>query len=382
MTEPLFRRDPEDGAAGGGGAAARDGAASGGAASGGAASGGGALGFGLIGYGAVADLHVRALQSIEGVRLVGAAGRNGDKAAAFAARYGGGFAAFGDVADLLARDDVDVVCIVTSSGSHAAYAEAALKAGKHVVVEKPLAMTSRECDRLIALAEERGLHLAGIFQRRCEPAYAKAKRMLDEGRIGRLLFVEAQTPFYRPQSYYDSADWRGTIAEDGGALMNQGIHQVDLMLWYGGEPVSVSGKAATATHVMEAEDLAAAVVEFAGGAFGLLSASTSFAPGFPPAVKLFGERGSIWLEGNAIVRWEVPDVPPPEQLGPASIEGGSDPMAISYANHQRQLADIAAAIAAGRTPSPSAREARAAVRLVEAVLESARTRREVQFDAP
>lgn len=340
------------------------------------------LGFGLIGYGAVAGMHARALQAIEGVRFVGVAGRNGDKAAAFAEKYGGGMAAYGDVAELLKRDDVDVVVIATSSGSHAAYAEAALEAGKHVVVEKPLAMTSRDCDRLIALAERRGLHLAGIFQRRCEPSFELAKRMLDEGRLGRLLLVEAHTPFYRPQSYYDSADWRGTIAEDGGALMNQGIHQIDLLLWYGGEPVAVSGKADTVAHEMEAEDLGAAVVTFAGGTLGVVTASTSLAPGFPPSVKLFGERGAIWLEGSAIVHWSVPDVPAPPEPEKVSVEGGSDPMAISDANHRRQLELIAEAIAAGRAPSPSGREARNAVRLVEAVLESSRTGREVRFDAP
>ncbi len=259
----------------------------------------GPRGFGIVGNGTIAEYHARAILGLDDARLVGAAGRSPAKAAAFVRALGAeGVRAFADVAELLARPDVDIVCIATSSGSHAAVAEAALEAGKHVVVEKPMTMTSEGADRLIALAERRGLTLSVISQRRFEAPYALAKRMLDEGRLGRLLLVEAHTPFYRTQAYYDSADWRGTVAEDGGALMNQGIHQIDLMLWYGGDAVAVSGKLATLTHEMEAEDLGAAVVSFASGAVGVLTASTSLAPGFPPSVKLYGERGAIHLEAT------------------------------------------------------------------------------------
>jgi len=338
-------------------------------------------GFGIVGNGTIAEYHARAILELDGARLVGVAGRRPDSAAAFVRALGaGGVEAFADVDSLLARPDVDVVCVATSSGSHAAVAEAALEAGKHVVVEKPMTMTSADADRLIALADRRRLTLSVISQRRFEAPYALAKRMLDEGRLGRLLFVEAHTPFYRTQAYYDSADWRGTLAEDGGALMNQGIHQIDLMLWYGGDAVAVSGKLATQTHAMEAEDLGAAIVSFAGGAVGVLTASTSFAPGFPPSVKLYGERGAIWLEGNAIVHWSVPGVDPPSPPAAVSVEGGSDPRAISHDNHRRQLADVLAAIETGRPPLLTGRDGRATVRLVEAIYASSRTGREARLD--
>ncbi|HZG58647.1 Gfo/Idh/MocA family oxidoreductase [Paenibacillus sp.] len=344
------------------------------------------LGFGIVGNGTIAEYHARAILELPGARFVGAAGRSPDKVAAFVRRLSAEVAAdaapqhFANADALLASPDVDVVCVATSSGSHAMYAEAALEAGKHVVVEKPMAMTSADADRLIALAARRGRTLSVISQRRFEAPYALAKRMLDEGRLGRLLVVEAHTPFYRTQAYYDSAVWRGTIAEDGGALMNQGIHQIDLMLWYGGPASAVSGKIATMTHEMEAEDVGAALVTFAGGALGVLTASTSLAPGFPPTVKLFGERGAIWLEGNAVVHWSVPGVERPPAPESASIEGGNDPKAFTHENHRRQLEDVLDAIAAGRPPLLRGEDGRATVRLIEAIVESSETGREVRLD--
>jgi predicted dehydrogenase len=153
------------------------------------------------------------------------------------------------------------------------------------------------------------------------------------------------------------------------------------MLWYGGDAVAVSGKLATQTHEMEAEDLGAAIVTFASGAVGVLTASTSLAPGFPPSVKLYGERGAIWLEGNAIVHWSVPGVEAPPPPGAVSVEGGSDPRAISHDNHRRQLADVLAALETGRAPLLTGRDGRATVRLVEAIYVSSFAGREMRLDA-
>ncbi|WP_159887286.1 Gfo/Idh/MocA family protein [Paenibacillus puerhi] len=333
------------------------------------------LGFGLIGVGAIAELHAIAIGNLPGGRLVAAAGRHIEKTRAFAERAG--CEAAGDASELLARPDIDIVCVTTSSGSHAAIGEQVLRAGKHLIVEKPMAMTVSEAERLLRLAEERGLTLSVISQRRFEAPYQLAKRIVDEGKLGRLIFIEALTPFYRDQAYYDSADWRGTIAEDGGALMNQAIHQVDLMLWFGGEALSATGKTATQTHRMEAEDLALGIVKFKNGALANIVASTSLQPAQPPAIKLYGELGAIWIEGNAVTLWSVPGEEKPEAPSEPSADGANDPRVLQDENHRKQLADVLEAIEQGRQPLVGGRDGYRAVQLVNAIYEASRTGCEV-----
>lgn len=340
-------------------------------------SGGRTWGFGIIGVGTIAEFHAQAIGGLQRGLLAGVAGRDAAKARAFAEKAGADCLAAGDYRELLASPEVDIVCVTTPSGSHYSIGADVLRAGKHLLLEKPMTMTAEEADRLIELAAANGVALAVVSQRRFEPPYRLAKRMLDEGRLGRLLFVEAQTPFYRSQAYYDSAEWRGTVAHDGGVLMNQAIHQIDLMLWFAGRVRSVCGKVATQTHRMEAEDIGAAVATFESGAVGVVTGSTSIRPGFPPAVKLYGERGAIWIEGNAITHWSVPGTAAPDSAEQASPEGASDPRAISPVNHRTQMEDLIEAIETGRPPLVDGREGREAVRLIRAVYESSRSGREI-----
>src|SRR4030095_13197940 len=163
----------------------------------------------------------------------------------------------------------------------------ALEAGNHVLVEKPMAMTTVEADKMLALARSKGLTLGVVSQRRFEDQHEGVKKTLRSGAIGKLLLAEVSCPYFRDQAYYDSADWRGKIATDGGAIMNQGIHSVDLLLWFAGPAKTVQGKIATQTHRMEAEDLALAILAFENGAFGTIMASTSIQPGFTPCLNLY-----------------------------------------------------------------------------------------------
>ena len=326
------------------------------------------LAIAVIGSGTIADQHLGAIRGIDRARLVGVTSRTEEKARKVGEREGCRWTT--DYRDLLRDPDVELVNIATSSGSHATIAREALEAGKHVLVEKPLAMNSVDADRLIALARARGLTLGVVSQRRFEEQHEIVKKVVSTGGIGRLLLAEVSCPWYRTQAYYDSADWRGKIATDGGALMNQGIHSVDLLLWFAGPARTVQGKAVTQTHRMEAEDLALAIVTFESGAFGTIMASTSIQPGFQPSLNLYGEKGSIKLEGTSIVHWTVPDLPKPEMGEIQVVAAVNDPRLGSSRNHQRQILDLVAAIEEGRSPAVTGEDGRRAVRLIEALYAS------------
>ena len=248
------------------------------------------LGVAVIGCGGIGQTHARAAREIPGARLVGVSSRDEGRARRVAELEGCRFTT--DPASLFADPEVALVSIATSSGSHASLALAAMAAGKHVLIEKPLAMTSADGRRVIAAAANRGLTLSVVFQRRFEETFSAIAAAVAAGALGRMLLVEASCPYFRPQSYYDTAAWRGTNADDGGALMNQGIHLVDLMLWLGGRARRVSAQMATQLHQIEAEDLAVAVVNLENGALATLLASTNLAPGFPHALNLYGDQGS------------------------------------------------------------------------------------------
>jgi len=329
------------------------------------------LGIAVIGCGGIGQTHARAAREIAGARLVGVSSRDPNKARRVAEVEGCGYTT--DPSALIEDPEVGLVTIATSSGSHAALALQALAAGKHVVIEKPLAMNVADGRRVIAAAAARGLTLSVIFQRRFEPGFRAVAAAVAAGALGRLLLVEATCPYFRPQSYYDSAAWRGTIAEDGGALMNQGIHLVDLLLWIGGDARSVLAQTATQLHRMEAEDLALAVVSLRSGALATLLASTNLAPGFPHALNVYGERGAIRTEGGAVTHWTVEGVAPP--VAAASTAGAASPGGAfwSLAQHRAQLADVVDAIREGRAPAITGEDGLRAVALVEAVYESART---------
>ncbi|MFD0673499.1 Gfo/Idh/MocA family protein [Cohnella sp. GCM10027633] len=333
--------------------------------------------FGIIGCGSVADFHFAALRGIEEAKLVYVSSRNADRARAVAEREGCAWST--DHRTLLLSPEVDVVCVTTSSGSHYRIGMDVLEAGKHLLLEKPIAMNAAEAATLVRTARERGVTLSVVSQRRFEAQHQAVKRVLDSGALGKLLLAELSLPFYRSQDYYDSADWRGTIAEDGGVLMNQGIHSLDLLLWFAGEADSVVGKTATQTHRMEAEDLGLAIVRFKSGAFGTITASTSIRPGFPATLNLYGDQGAIKLEGSSIVHWEVPGAQEPKWDQEPAYGGVSDPRSISYDYHQSQIIDMITAIDTGTQPLVTGEDGFRAVRLVEAIYESSAAGTEVRL---
>lgn len=323
-------------------------------------------GFGIVGCGSIAEVHLEAIGGIEQARLAGVASRREDRARETGERYGCRWTT--DYRDLLADPAVDVVCVTTGSGSHGRIGLEALRAGKHVLVEKPLAMTSAEAEAMIRLAEKKRLVLSVVSQTRFAGHHRLVKKTVEEGKLGKLLLVEIFRPYYRTQEYYDAADWRGTRAEDGGALMNQGIHSIDLLLWIAGNVRTVIGRTATQTHRIEAEDMGLALLTMGSGAFATVMCSTSTAPGFPPALHVYGEKGSIRIEGPRITHWTVPGTPLPDYGLDDNIgTGASDPRGISAEYHRMQMIDFLESVRDGRKPAVTGEEGKHAVRLIELI---------------
>jgi UDP-N-acetyl-2-amino-2-deoxyglucuronate dehydrogenase len=337
-----------------------------------------AIRFGIIGAGVAGRYHAQAIAQTPGARLIAVCAGHPERAAALASTFNARVEP--DVAALLACDDIDAVCICTPSGQHAEQGIAAAKAGKHVLVEKPLAITLADADALIDACRTAGVYLSVALQRRTDPDFCAARDALAAGALGRLILGVITIPYLRTQKYYDSAAWRGTWALDGGgALMNQGIHLVDLLIWLmGDEVVEVQARTATLAHTIEVEDCASATLRFAGGALGAIAATTAAAPGFPHRVEVYGTQGGIQIEGETIVRWETTGRPPPASLHVTSGSGrqeagaGAYPTGISAIGHTRIMGDFVAAIRECRQPLVSGSEARRALAVVLAIYESAR----------
>jgi predicted dehydrogenase len=263
---------------------------------------------------------------------------------------------------------------------------AAARAGKHVVVEKPLEITTERCDKIIAACDENRVKLCTIFPSRFADANRALKAAVEAGRFGRLTLGETTCKWWRSQAYYDEGGWKGTRALDGGgALMNQAIHNVDLLQWLMGDVTSVAGFTATLAHErIEVEDTAVACLRFKNGALGVILATTSVHPGLPKTIAVHGDRGTAVVEQDDVLRWEfTPETEEDRALRQRFAQrtgasgGSSNPAAISHQGHARQLADFVKAIQSGGQPVVDGREGRKAVAIIEAIYESARTGRAV-----
>src|SRR4029077_15009922 len=257
-------------------------------------------GFGIVGTGVIAAMHAAAIATLPRARLVAVTDVAGKAAAAFAAARG--CAAEPGLDQLLARPDVDVVCVCVPSGLHAEVGVRAALAGKHLVVEKPIDVTLAAADRLIEAARAAGVVLTVCSDLPSDPGLIELKRLLGDGALGRLVLAEASTKWYRTQAYYDSAEWRGTWAVDGGSLMNQGIPCCDLLRWCMGPVTEDTGVCATQAHESEAEDTALAIVRFGSGAVGTILSSTAAYPGFPQRLEITGAEATVSIEDGGIVR--------------------------------------------------------------------------------
>jgi predicted dehydrogenase len=345
-----------------------------------------AHGFGIIGCGMIAHFHARAINDIRGAKVVACYDSFPAAADKLAATFG--CKPYHNLNQMLADPQVTVVTIGTPSGAHMEPAVAAARAGKHVIVEKPLEITLKRCDKIIQECDKAGVKLSAVFPSRFHDSSLELKRAIDAHRFGRLTLGDAYVKWYRTQAYYDSGAWRGTWKLDGGgALMNQAIHSVDLLTWFIGPVAEIIACTGTLAHERIAvEDVAVASLKFAGGALGVIEATTAAYPGYLKRIELHGSEGSAAMEEEDIVKWDFAkkdrrDAAIQKQMAGHKSGGGgaSDPAAIGHHGHAKQFRDVLAAIEKDRAPAVDGHEGRRSVEIILAIYKAAETGKAIKL---
>ncbi len=337
---------------------------------------------GLVGSGNISETHARAVLDARGVALVAHSGRNAIAVQRQAQRFGG--SAHLSVEAMLAAEQLDAILVGTPASTHAELATTAARRGVHVLIEKPLDVSTERIDELLGEAARAGVTIGVFFQDRSAPDLAWLKRQIDDGALGTPILASASVRWYRPPEYYAGAPWRGTIARDGGgALMSQGIHTVDLLLWFFGPVARVTAVAANAVHQIEVEDTIVCTLEFTSGALGTMEVTTAAFPGLPRRLELTGSAGTIVVEGDnvtSVALRTAPSSAPPGETGNSSASASSAVVS-DVSGHRRIIEDFADAVRHHRAPMCDGHEGRRSVALIEAIYASARTGRAVEMNS-
>ncbi len=334
--------------------------------------------LGILGAGSISDTHARAALAIPGVEIAAVYGRNGAKAQRLAELYGG--VAFDSLEPFLDHRPMDLVAIGSPSALHADQGIAAAARGLHVLVEKPLDVTTAKADELIAATDRAGVKLGVFFQDRLKPDIVRMKAMVDAGVLGRPILAAGRVKWYRAPDYYGGSRWRGTFALDGGgALINQAIHTLDVLLHLWGPIASVDARAGTQLHAIEVEDTVVATLQFANGALGTFEASTAVYPGYARRVELTGANGTLTIEHDQLVGVDLkePDARFPAEAttrDQAPAANAASPTVSDATPHRRVIEDFLEAIRTSRAPACDGREGRRSVEVIEAIYASARAR--------
>jgi predicted dehydrogenase len=334
----------------------------------------------------IARFHAKAIADVKEAKLVACF----DAFPAAADRLAGeaGCTAYHKLDAMLADPKVDVVVIGTPSGAHMDPAVATAKAGKHVIVEKPLEITLKRCDAIIRACEKAGVTLSTIFPSRFHDSSIEMRKAVDAKRFGKLTIGDSYVKWFRTQEYYDSGKWRGTWELDGGgALMNQAVHSVDLLLWLMGPVAEISAHTATIAHKRIAvEDVAMATLKFESGALGVIEATTAAYPGYLKRIELHGSEGTAVMEEEDIVVWDFAkadrrDKAIKEQMAKGKSTGGgaSDPSSIGHHGHAMQFQDVCRAIKKGTKPAIDGYEGRKPVEVILAIYKAAETGRKIRL---
>jgi predicted dehydrogenase len=337
------------------------------------------VGFGIIGCGVIAPIHAEAIANVPDATLIAVADVREENARKLAEPHGA--EAYTDFHAMIARDDIQAISLCVPSGLRAEIGEACAAAGKHILSEKPLEVSTARIDRLIEATTAAGVHLGCIFQNRFAAGPQQVHDALQLGRFGKLVMGDAYIKWHRSQEYYNSGAWRGTRKLDGGGvLMNQGVHQIDLLLWFMGPVKRVTARTTLIGHEgLEVEDLACALVEFQNGAMGVIEGTTATWPGHPARLEVHGVDGAAVLEDGKLKAWNFrTELPGDKAIHEAMQQeselgsGAADPISsLKSEGHRLQIADFVAAILENREPGVAGREGRRAVELIEAIYQSA-----------
>lgn len=326
--------------------------------------------FAVVGCGGISSSHFTGIERAEEAELVAVCDANEKRAEEYGIKHN--VKAYTDYEKLLADPDVDVVCLCTPSGMHAEQTIMAAEAGKHIVCEKPMAIKLSDADRMVEACEVMGVKLATIFPRRMSPASRFVKKLLDDGKLGKLSLCSGYVKFYRDQKYYDSAGWRGTWAMDGGgAMMNQGIHTIDLLQWFAGPVDTLHGYARNVLRNIEVEDTAVVSLQFKSGALGSIEATTTSYKQPDHRIVLHGDKGTIVLTGDEITTLDI--------IGETVEIPAFEPFTVVPDGHAVQIRDMALAVLHDRQPVVTGRDGKHSLEIILGTYESHRSHREILF---
>jgi predicted dehydrogenase len=327
------------------------------------------VGFGIIGTGNIAKFHADCIEKINNANLLGVVSKSESRANEVRQLYN--CSVFSDMESLLEIPEIDLVCVCNESGLHGETIARIAKAGKNILCEKPLETTIVKIDQIAEVVKSSGIKLGCVFQNRENPEYIKFKNYIDSGLLGKILLCQTTINWYRPPSYYEDS-WRGSISMDGGAaLINQGIHTVDLMLDLMGNVSELSGFIDTVYHDIEGEDLGVASLKFKSGALGTLSVGTSLLPGEPESITIYGSLGNISFNGGKINSSSIESIN--NQLNANNNDlgsGASDPMAIGDQFHISTIENMIDVILKKCKPRVDINEAKKSVALINAIYRS------------
>lgn len=334
--------------------------------------------IGLIGCGNVAVHHMNAVSEIDNAEVIGAYATDAVQTKAFADKYG--ILTYNSLDEILSDEKISIITICTPSGTHAELAIKAMAAGKHVMVEKPLALTVEACKAVSEAAKKYNKKCQVICQLRFSDTTKIVKDAIEQGLLGKIVNSGCYMKYYRDEGYYKNSDWRGTVKFDGGgALMNQGIHGVDMMIYLLGMPKSVTGVARTLLHDIEVEDCAAAVVTYENGGVGVIEGTTCVYPGYDRKFQICGTKGSITLCEDTIEKWDI-DAPCPVETGAKrSHSGANDPTTLNHAGHKEEYLDLISAIKNDTDVANGPEKATEAVRLILAIYASSENEKVIKL---
>ncbi|GKV57406.1 oxidoreductase [Sporosarcina sp. NCCP-2222] len=336
------------------------------------------MNFAIIGCGFIANKHAQAIQNVKNAKLVAVCDRVPKLMEPYTTQYGA--TPYTTIEEMLKDDTINIVNICTPSGSHADLAELVAAHGKHIIVEKPIAMTLTEADRIIDAANNYNVELAVVHPNRFRPAAMKLKEIIEENRLGKLSHALCTVNWNRGQEYYDQAPWRGTKAHDGGVLMNQAIHNLDLLLWYLGKPKKVFGMGATRLRNIEAEDVFTGIIQFSSGVLATIQASTTVYPkNYEESITIFGEKGTVKIGGANALYFETLEMESMDfdQCNVVINELKNDPW--GKPGHEAIIEDMIHSIQHGRKPAITGIEGRNAIKLVLSLYESSSTNKLVNL---
>ncbi len=336
------------------------------------------LRFGIVGCGRVAPKHFHALKEIEGAELVAVCDTKENIAKEAAEKNN--CKHYTDYSEMLNDENINIVTICTPSGLHAEMAAEAAKHKKHVITEKPMALSIKDADMMIKECKDNDVCLFVVKQNRYNPPVKELRRAFEKGRFGKLVLINTTVRWSRPQEYYDQDEWRGTWKMDGGVLMNQASHHVDLVRWFGGEVDSVFAKTATVTHDIEVEDTAAAVIKFKNGTLGVIEATTCVYPkNLEGSLTVIGEKGVVKIGGFAVNKmdtWEFKDYQTEDDVSRSKSTNPPDVYGFGHIEFYKKVVDV---MKNNGCAAIDGEEGKKSLQLIEAIYESEKTGKEIKL---